>query len=433
MMKKILVILALLGLLAGCTGPTKPQETNPPETLPPEKPTQTAPPETTPSETEKEPPVSVIGDTDSYWVATSWTGEDGSHSLEGDSRTLDLLIRQDGTARFRDIRDNLFLADDADQFLVWEQGEDGTASFRNSIYLDPVLRCTRSGDTLQVEYRGILLSMEQTSLPQEPGTLYSPAQMVGTWLMITGEMEGYEWEAMPGTLETLVIRPSVTDPSTLVAGGEEREFYGSLWNETSGQTLEILREPLYEGCGNELWSVRIGPVSPKNEYGYPTDSERYATLLDQDTMLVQNYFTIDGAPAVSYQKFRRLSQLLSRWDLTAQELTDTSWSCIGYRDADGKDYPAPPELQDLYVQLLSGGVCRMGKMDKGSEAFREFTGSWCLSKGGAILLYSEDPELWYGGTVSGYLIETEVDMLSGYDMYLYYGGGILHLLFSGYG
>lgn len=416
--------------------------------LPALEPTEPAP-QLTPGTiaTERKEAESPVGTEDTYWVACEWYSEDGEGAegpfqMQPDEWAVDLIIRADGTARFRDIHDGLYLMDDADLNMTWEETDDGGIQFYNNIYLHQVYQAVWEEDTLLFDYRGITLTMRQSDLPREAGDLYHPAELVGTWLMVSGETEGWEWNAMPGELETLVFKTvSSAMEVTLAADRECRDHYGTLTDSIHGEGLTILDEPLYEGCGNEVWSVRIGPGSPQDANGYPTRTEFYVTMLERNTLLMQRYYTLDGYPAVSYQTFRRMPQLLTWWDVQAQELADTSWICTGYLAADGTEHSMPADLDDFYLYLGTDEECWVGRMDKGSGVYTDTQGTWTLSNGGVLLLRSEGyespegycPEFWYGGAVSGYTYETEDGFVEGYEMYLHDGEGTLRLTLQGYG
>lgn len=445
----LFLAMAVLLSAAGCSQTAgedllPPQQSTLPTLKPTEPPAEPTPGSTAPEQKEAENP---IGRSDTYWVAYEWYSEDGEgaegpHQLDSDEWALDLIVRADGTARFRDVHDGLYLMDDADLYLTWEREDDSTISFYNEIYLLPVLQGTWENDVFSVVYRGTSLSMKQSPMPENAGEQYHPAELVGTWLMVSGKTEGWEWNAMPGELESLVFKTvSTAMDVTLAADHENRNHYGELVDARYGEELTILDEPLYECCGNEVWSVRIGPESPLDGNGYPTQTEFHVTMLERDTLLMQRYYTMDGYPAVSYQTFRRMPERLTWWDMQVQELADTSWICTGYLAADGTEHPMPPYLEDFYLYLGANAECWVGRMDKGSNAYTDTQGTWMLANGGVLLLQGEGyespegycPEFWYGGAVSGYSYETEDGFMEGYEMHLHDGEGTLRLTLQGFG
>lgn len=256
------------------------------------------------------------------------------------------------------------------------------------------------------------------------------------WWLVSGETEGWEWEAMPGQMESLVFREAWTaESATLVVDSEQRNYYGDLEESFCGKEITILEEPLYEGCENDAWSVRIGPVSPKDEKGCPTETEYYVTLLDQNTLLMQRYYALDGYPAVSYQKFYRILPQVSRWEIEAWELEGSYWECAWYRDADGVESSMSPGMKDFYLYLDMEQVCYLGQLLEGSEYYTDTQGVWLFGNGGVLQLCGDGyespegycPEFWYAGAVFGNVFETEDEFWESYEMYLYYNGGVICL------
>ena len=49
-----------------------------------------------------------------------------------------------------------------------------------------------------------------------------------------------------------------------------------------------------------------GEILPMNPQALKALQKTDVTLLEDGTLMLQNYFTIDGAPAVSYKWFRRV-------------------------------------------------------------------------------------------------------------------------------
>ena len=427
-----LVSLILAALcLAGCAPATEPPQTVP-ETLPQ---ATTVPPSETaavsaPNETQPvaatEPSVPV----DSYWTGVSWgTEEDGGVELfQPEIWSLDLLIRADGTARFRDIHEGISLTDDSLLELTWEQEHDGTYVFYCDICPDPVLWGTCKDGVLMLNYYNLPVAMEEKPLPQTVGTFHDPAELAGTWLMAFGETEGWEWEAMPANLDSMVIGVDYMDGNlSLTADVEERNRFGELEESAYSQKMTVLEEPLYPGCENERWSVRIGEESPTDANGYPREPELYATLLSYNTMLVQRYYTLDGAPAVSYQTYWRFPELVSWMDPEYIDLGYTNWVCTAYRDVDGNWGDVPEELERMELVLDEDGSCCLYP-----DGETPLKGIWSLHNGGVLLLDGGD-DFWFGGAVTGYYRETGDGATDVYEMTLYYNWGLLRLQLSSYG
>jgi len=65
--------------------------------------------------------------------------------------------------------------------------------------------------------------------------------------------------------------------------------------------LEFLEEPLYDDCPNGIWCLKFDTYS--SDFG--EDEEFYATLLDENTLLLRQLFPFDGAQGVSHQTYTR--------------------------------------------------------------------------------------------------------------------------------
>lgn len=378
-----------------------------------------------------------IGHEDTYWVAEAYYGEDeegveGPHTIESETWALDLLIRVDGTACFRDIHEGILLMDDSYLDLMWERTPEGEFLFYSVLYPEPVLRGVCENGILSLEYWGVVLTMRQETMPQTIGQMYAPAELAGTWLMVSGETEGWQWEAMPNQLSSIVFEVTSYDgPLILRADIEERDYYGDMIYSGYAQTVEVLQEPLYEGCENEAWSVRIGEASALDANGYPIDTEFYATLLGDNKLLLQRYYTLDGYPAVSYQTYLRLPDLVSWMSSESMCLDFSNWVCTGYEDASGEELPIPSELDGLSIILSEDQICYIyyGNGDV-------CEGTWTLGNGGVLLMRGaetlEEP-FWFGGAISGYWVDTTDGPKETYQMALYCSGGILKLSLNSYG
>ena len=257
--------------------------------------------------------------------------------------------------------------------------------------------------------------------------------LMGTWLMVGGEIEGDVWEAIPGNYEILSIslEPNPADGTEMLfADMEARDYEGIINKSFYQQKIESLDEPLYDGCGNEAWSVRFGDESEKNENGYPIHEEYYATLLDRNTLLLQQYFTIDGGPGVSYQTFKRVfpgedveyvdSQILQeQW----AQGNSSVWELEYYIDENGNKLPLPSNVADLSIE--SSGEISWTDQERSIDF--EYLSVWGYGRGGSVLITSEDGySAWFAGAVAREY-DKELDGNAALKMHLYHDGGWLCL------
>lgn len=371
---------------------------------------------------------------DTYWIAETYYSEDGEgaegpHPLDPELWSVDLMLYADGTARFRDIHENVFLMDDSYLNLTWEKNEaNGHFLFYSKLYTLPVLVGVFDNDVLLVDYMGMTLTMKQASQSDAIKAGNIPAELAGTWLMVSGETEGWQWEAMPDMLSSLVFRVTAYEGSLEYrADLEEFDYYGTMRDAAHDQPVTILNESLYEGCGNDNWSIRIGPEAPKDENGYPTETEIFATLLDYNTLLLQRHYTMDGYPAVSYQTYWRFPQIVSWRTPEYIELDYTNWASESYVNSQGEDRCPPEEMQDFTITLNPDQTCFLFYGDVMQQ------GTWQIENGGVLLLRGNDDTFWFGGTITVYCIETTYEVSDAYELSLYYNGGILRLKMTGYG
>ena len=435
-----LIIALMVGSLAGCgskgeTPEPTPAQTQPQETVKPtEAATEAAPTQEAIQPEEEDCPV---GNEDTYWVAKTHyreeedTGE-GPLPLDPALWSLDLTVWVDGTARFRDIHEGVMLMDDSYLHLTWELTPENEFLFYSALYPEPVLKGTYEDGVFTLDHYGTILTMQQEAMPQTAGEQYTPAELAGTWLMVSGETEGYAYEAMPAELSSIVFQVTSFDgPLLLSADIRERDYFGNLRNSGYGMIAEVLPQALHEGCENQDWCVRIGEASPLDENGCPTQVEYYATLLGENQLLLQQYYTFDGYPAVSHQTYWRLTDLVSWMDAQSMELAYSNWVCTGYEDVTGQALPLPAEMEGFSVMLCPEDVCQVSF---GDGSIQE--GTWCLEDGGVLRMQgpeeADDP-FWFGGAISGYWVEVADDSVETYQMALYYQGGILKLALNSYG
>lgn len=257
-------------------------------------------------------------------------------------------------------------------------------------------------------------------------------KLAGTWVLSSGEVEGWEWDAREereyGILHFASYWDEEISALALAADYENRAGWGDMRESFYDQELTLLEEPLYEGCGNEKWSVRLGPESPLNEHGYPEETDYYATLVDENTLLLQQYFTIDGGPRVSYSYFKRILPTVSVWELEMEELAGADWEVVSFTDAEGKGHDTVPGMVDLFIHLDGMGYGFVSWTDETTGESISSNGQWILGSGGGILIYEgESEEAWFSGAVMMRGIETLEESSYNYEMYLYYDGGVIKL------
>lgn len=124
-------------------------------------------------------------------------------------------------------------------------------------------------------------------------TAPDPTEMVGSWVRVLSEFEGYAEEDTSGN-RTFVITGDSKD--TLTISYTDREHPDSNYKD---KTLKLSQGELYWQCGNSLWFADVEHVGP-------WDTTYAVTLLEDGRLLLQNYWEMDGAPSVSYEWFERV-------------------------------------------------------------------------------------------------------------------------------
>ena len=127
-------------------------------------------------------------------------------------------------------------------------------------------------------------STESTEPPPE----LQPAALVGTWQSTYSEVEGDRRE---NTAITLVILGDFGGNLTMTY--TDREFTP---NNLQDLPLTVMKGEMYYGCENGNWYAET-PLIGLDIYR--------VTLLDENTLLLQCYFEVDGHPMVSYLWFVR--------------------------------------------------------------------------------------------------------------------------------
>ena len=119
-----------------------------------------------------------------------------------------------------------------------------------------------------------------------------PMEMVGTWQRFRLEVEGYQEEDNSRS-RTITIQGETQDALTI--SFMDRNYPDSNYYD---QPLIVKQGVIYYGCGNQLWLAEV-------DYVGPWGTTYTITLLDDGTLLVHNYFLLDGAPSVSIEWFKR--------------------------------------------------------------------------------------------------------------------------------
>ena len=128
--------------------------------------------------------------------------------------------------------------------------------------------------------------------PSVPGT----DLLDGEWVLSGVEVEGQKLTAEEAGLESEIIVTSITSDVTAT-------YFNSTEYATERFEAEVIYvdEPLYYQCENGEWSVKFSIIS--GDFG--EDEEFYATLIDDNTLLLRHLFPFDGAQGVSHQIYTR--------------------------------------------------------------------------------------------------------------------------------
>ena len=116
----------------------------------------------------------------------------------------------------------------------------------------------------------------------------------GEWVFAYGETDGYEFTAEEEGIESGI---SINISNSTAKYYSKTEFT----DEKFDAELEIIEEPVYEGCGNDEWKVKFNTYNST----FGEDEEFYATLIDENTLLLRHLFPFDGTQGVSHQTYTR--------------------------------------------------------------------------------------------------------------------------------
>lgn len=369
---------------------------------------------------------------DSYWTAYELKDYQGTEELPTDNKWIDLILRADGSAQLREVENELILNNDLMLHMTWKL-EDSTIGLYIEGFDEPYCEGTLNENGITLSYYGSTLCLRQDTMPKEAGEMLSPAQLAGTWVLTAGMVEGWEWDSRDEREYGVLFFDSTWNEEiagpVLQADYESRAGWGDMREAFYDRELTLLEEPIYEGCGNENWSVRIGPESPLNEHGYPQETDYYVTLLDENTLLLQQYYTFDGGPSVSYTYFKRILPTISVWELETAELEGGDWEFVSFTDADGNELEQVPGMDNLYVHLDVMGDCSVSWEEPSTGELISGEARWILGNGGGLLIYEgEQDDVWFSGGILMHNIETMEDSIYNLEMYLYYAGGVIKLV-----
>ena len=124
-----------------------------------------------------------------------------------------------------------------------------------------------------------------------------PMELVGKWDRIKTMVEGDETESEPNTC---IVEITGDSRENLKISYMDNAYF--VQNSYSDKALifSLGALPIYTDCGNDVWYADVDHVGKD-------DTTFAITLLADGTLLLQNYFTVDGAPMVSYEWFKRIS------------------------------------------------------------------------------------------------------------------------------
>lgn len=227
--------------------------------------------------------------------------------------------------------------------------------------------------------------------------------MVGTWELGWTEVEGDVIGAEPGS-QIIEITTDYEGRYWISYTNNERPDWSFYDRE-----LEIFSGELYEGCGNNQWFATVDYIG----FG---GTEYSLTVLPEGTLLLRNYWELEGFRNVSHGWYTRTSgmdpytyAISQGWRLPELwELVDSNWqSDIGYA----------LEFRDGSVPGDNGGWATVYDVSEIGAYIQSYSGSWQYEDG---LLYLSlvpvsngylvddsfpvlmlDGELWIGRSSSG--------------------------------
>lgn len=120
-----------------------------------------------------------------------------------------------------------------------------------------------------------------------------PTEMVGTWELAWTEVEGDRNEAEPNEkiIEITMDGDGLYWINYIDNNFPERSFYN--------KELVVFPDEIYYGCGNDQWSATVNYTGENN-------TEYALTVLTDGSLMLQQYWEMDGAPWVAYGWYERI-------------------------------------------------------------------------------------------------------------------------------
>ena len=403
-----------------------------------------------------------------YWVAYETEDPDGIRELPTDNgHWCDIFFNNDGTVRLRNVYCDSYIYQDEDLNLTMQE-KSNTVYLYDRFSTEPKYDVVLSDDVLIINSRdlyGDSYSFTKGTMPTEIGELYHPAELKGTWQMVSYEVEGYEDVVAPGEFNTIefdeyygngyigLIGEGVTESymtsaksyrsqtdMELVAQIIDDNIDGNTCSEEQyGMGITVLNEPLYDSCENNSWCALLGEYSPLDDYGYPLYTEYYVTMLDQNTLMRQMYYSMDGAPMVSYQTYKRVLPDTSHWFIEEEELEYSAWQSVGFIDENGRFTEKIPGIDSLEIYLNEYGICDVMMVGDNDDYSEMLQCVWERNHGaGSIAIYmtvddyysyyyDTHDRLWLTGGVLANNYGETAGYKGTYEMYLYHNNGFIKM------
>ena len=123
-------------------------------------------------------------------------------------------------------------------------------------------------------------------------TAPDPMELVGKWSRFKTEVEGYETESPDGLVTIEIIGDSLTE---LYISYTDNEWSNRSY---SDKVLDVSYGQVHYNCGNDVWLATV-------DYVGQYETTYTVTVLEDGTLILQNFYLLDGAPTVSYEYFKR--------------------------------------------------------------------------------------------------------------------------------